>query len=59
MSLKIFHMVFIVLSFATSVFVGVWGLGHGQVALGVVFLILSAALLVYGFRAFHKLKEIS
>ena len=58
MSLKIFHMVFIILTIATSLFVGVWGLTHGQAILGVVFLVLGGVLVVYGFRAFHKLREI-
>jgi hypothetical protein len=58
MSLKIFHMVFIVLSIATSVFVGIWGLMHRQIGFASIFLLLAAVLVVYGFRAFRKLREI-
>lgn len=59
MSLKIFHIVFIILSIATSVFVGIWGLANHQPTLGIIFLLLAAGLVAYGFRAFRKLKEIT
>jgi hypothetical protein len=48
MSLKWFHIVFIALSMLVSVGFGVWGLFNQRVALGVVSLASSAALVVYG-----------
>ena len=48
MSLKWFHIVFISLSMLLSVWFGVWGLFHGQVALGILSLCASAGLVVYG-----------
>ena len=65
MSLRIFHVVFIVLSVAMSALVGGWGLsryfasgnGHG-LALAAIFFLLGTVLVVYGLRFFHKLKEL-
>ena len=53
MSLKWFHIVFISLSVLLSLWFGIWGLFHEQVALGLVSLAASAGLVVYGnyFRA--------
>jgi hypothetical protein len=66
MSLKIFHMVFISVSVLLSLFVGVWGIrqyaadGSGTaLGMGLCFLALGGALVVYGVRAFAKLKEIA
>lgn len=59
MSLKFFHIVFIVLATLVSLFVGVWGLRNAQPILGVVFLVLGAVLVVYGLRAYQKLRSIS
>jgi hypothetical protein len=46
--LKWFHIVFISLSMVLSVWFGIWGLVHHQVALGIVSLCASAGLVVYG-----------
>ena len=66
MSLKIFHLVFIVASFGLSLFVVLWGfrewhLTHsgGALALSIVFLLFGAALVRYGMYAVRKLKELS
>lgn len=65
MSLKIFHIVFIVASIAISAGVAVWGvrfyLAGGPMwglVLAVVFLALGAVLVLYGVRAWAKLKEV-
>lgn len=65
MSLRIFHIVFIIASIALCGFVAVWGLqqysdsrsGTG-LATGLLFLACGIALILYGFRAFQKLREI-
>ena len=48
MSLKWFHVVFIALSVALSLWFGIWGLFNRQVALGIVSLGVSAGLVLYG-----------
>jgi hypothetical protein len=48
MSLKWFHIVFITLSVMLSVWFGVWGLFHQQVALGIGSLGASVGLVLYG-----------
>ena len=48
MSLKWFHIVFVSLSMLVSLGFGVWGLFHQHVVLGIVSLISSAGLVVYG-----------
>lgn len=65
MSLRIFHIVFIIASVALCGFVAVWGFqqyaasrsGTG-LGTGLVFVIFGIALILYGFRAFQKLREI-
>lgn len=66
MSLRIFHLVFIVASFGLSLFVVLWGfrewqLTHsgGALALAIVFLLFGAALVGYGMYAVRKLKELA
>lgn len=65
MSLKIFHIVFIVLSILLSAGVGAWGVrsyladGSGShLALGVVFFLAGAGLVVYGVSFLKKMREI-
>ncbi len=48
MSLKWFHIVFISLSMLISLGFGVWGLFNQYVVLGVMSLVASAGLVVYG-----------
>lgn len=65
MSLRLFHVIFIVVSILLSAFVGGWGIWFysttGAVSglvLSAVFLILGAALVWYGSRTFEKLKDL-
>ena len=66
MSLRIFHVIFIIASIALSLFVAVWAVREyqathsaGALALGIVFVIGGVAMVVYGTRWFKKLKELS
>lgn len=65
MSLRYFHVVFIVLSVAMTALVGGWGLNRyftqgsrSDLALAVTFLVFGLVLVLYGLRFFHKLKEL-
>ena len=63
MSLKYFHILFIILSVLTMVGFGLWallvnGLPSGFKTMGVVSLLGGVALLVYGIRFLKKLKSI-
>ena len=66
MSLRVFHIVFVLACIALSLYVGVWGIrqyydvrsGSG-LALGIVFLVCGVALVVYAGRVFRKLKDLS
>jgi hypothetical protein len=66
MSLRIFHVIFIVASVVLSLFVAVWAVREyqttgstGALALGGVFLLAGGAMVEYGRRWFKKLKELS
>jgi len=65
MSLRIFHIVFIVASVLLSVFVAVWGFrtyaaehDKSAFALGALFLFVGVILVAYGVRAYAKLREL-
>ena len=58
MSLRAFHIVFIIVSIALCAFVALWGFRQGSPVMGAVFLLSAIALVEYGRRAFRKLKEI-
>jgi hypothetical protein len=65
MSLRIFHIIFIIAAFGLSVFVALWGFRewaatHSSAALtlAVVFVISGAALVGYGFMAVRKLRDL-
>ena len=65
MSLRVFHVLFIVLSIALSAMVGAWAVqGYRQsgelasLSLAVVFFLAGFAMVVYGVRFFRKLKEL-
>jgi len=65
MSLRIFHIVFIIASVALCGFVAVWGLQQYNetrnatgLTTGVLFLVGGVALILYLFRAFQKLRQI-
>ncbi|HSR66829.1 MAG TPA: hypothetical protein VLU25_02715 [Acidobacteriota bacterium] len=62
MSLKGFHIVFIVLSSAMAFVVGLWALqqdGGGYTALAVLSLAMGAGLVGYGLWFLRKLKHVS
>ena len=65
MSLKVFHIVFIVVCIGLSLWVGVWGIrdymaehSTGALALAILFLGGGLVLVLYGRKAFEKLREI-
>jgi hypothetical protein len=66
MSLRIFHIVFVLASILLSLFVAAWGFrqysdagSQAGLILGCVFLLSGFALVIYGVRVFRKLKELS
>jgi len=65
MSLRIFHIVFVTVSIALSVFVTIWGVREflssrsmGALGLAAVFLALGVLLVFYAGRVFKKLREL-
>ena len=65
MSLRVFHVLFIALSVALSATVAAWGVQQylangesGSLVLAGTFFVAGLALVVYGSRYFHKLKEL-
>lgn len=66
MSLRIFHIVFVTLSIALSLFVTIWGTRQymatrdgSALGIAIVFALGGIALIVYAGRAFRKLKELT
>ncbi len=66
MSLRIFHVIFITVSIALSVFVAIWGVREfmltrstSALTLAIVFVAAGVVLVVYAGRAFRKLKDLS
>jgi hypothetical protein len=65
MSLRIFHIVFIIAAFALSLFVALWGFreyaatrSNGALMLAVAFAACGAGLVVYGMFAVRKLRDL-
>jgi len=65
MSLRIFHIIFIIASFGLSVFVALWGFrewsatrSSAALTLAVVFVISGVALVGYGMVAVRKLRNL-
>jgi hypothetical protein len=65
MSLRIFHIIFVIVCVGLAVCVGVWGIrawmlerSAGALALGIVFLVSGLVLVLYGKRAFAKLRDL-
>jgi len=58
MSLKWFHIVFISLSVLVSVGFGLWGLFNQHTVLGVMSLLVSAGLCVYGNYFLGKVRQL-
>ena len=66
MSLRIFHIVFVTVSIALSIFVTIWGVreymatrNSGALGLAAVFLVGGILLVAYAGKAFRKLKDLS
>ncbi|HYU23698.1 MAG TPA: hypothetical protein VEO74_00725 [Thermoanaerobaculia bacterium] len=58
MSLRIFHIVFVMVCVALSIFVAAWGWRNGAATLAIVFAVFALALVFYGVHAFRKLREL-
>ena len=65
MSLRVFHIIFILAAFGLSLFVALWGFreyaatrSSGALALAVVFVACGALLVWYGMVAVKKLREL-
>jgi hypothetical protein len=65
MSLRVFHIVFVIVTVILSLYVALWGIREftqerstGALALGILFLITAVGLMVYGRKAYGKLKEL-
>ena len=65
MSLRAFHIVFVVVTVILSLYVALWGIREfsqersvGALALAIIFLITAVALMVYGKKAYGKLREL-
>jgi hypothetical protein len=65
MSLRIFHIVFVMVCVALSLWVGVWGIHNymversmGSLWLALVFLVGGVVLVLYGKKAFAKLRDL-
>ena len=65
MSLRIFHIVFIIAAFGLSLFVALWGFREyaatrsgGALTLALLFVLCGAALVWYGMVAVRKLREL-
>jgi hypothetical protein len=61
MSLKIFHIVFIICSTLLTLYFGVWSFKHGgtgYIALGGLSFVAGAGLIYYGDAFFKKMKDL-
>lgn len=65
MSLRAFHIIFVVVTVVLSLFVALWGIRQytlerngGALLLGLLFLVTAVGLMVYGKKAYGKLKEL-
>lgn len=65
MSLRIFHIIFIIAAFGLSVFVALWGFrewaatrSSAALTLAVVFVVSAVALVGYGMVAVRKLRDL-
>jgi hypothetical protein len=65
MSLRAFHIVFVIVTTVLSLYVALWGIraysqDHSPTALtlGVLFLLMAVALMIYGKKVFGKLRDL-
>jgi len=65
MSLRAFHIVFVVVTIVLSLYVALWGIREfteqrsaTALTLGVLFLAMAVGLMIYGKKAFAKLRDL-
>jgi uncharacterized PurR-regulated membrane protein YhhQ (DUF165 family) len=65
MSLRAFHIVFVVVTVILSLYVALWGIREftqerdgGALALAVLFLATAVGLMIYGKKAYAKLRDL-
>ena len=65
MSLRAFHIVFVIVTIVLSLYVAMWGIREftqersiGALTLGMLFLGLSVVMVIYGKKVFVKLREL-
>lgn len=65
MSLRVFHIVFVIVTVALSLYIAVWGVREYSaersttgLAMAIIFFATAAGLVYYGKKVFHKLKEL-
>ncbi|HEX2831683.1 MAG TPA: hypothetical protein VHW00_01635 [Thermoanaerobaculia bacterium] len=65
MSLRAFHIVFVVVTVILSLYVALWGIREysqersmGALVLAIIFLATAVGLMVYGKKAYGKLREL-
>lgn len=65
MSLRAFHIIFIIVTVVLSLYVALWGIREFAqerssmgLGVGLVFLVAAVGLMIYGKKAFTKLKEL-
>lgn len=65
MSLRAFHIIFVVATIVLSLYVALWGIrefsherSYGALALAILFLATAVALMIYGKKAVAKFKEL-
>ncbi|HEY0142516.1 MAG TPA: hypothetical protein VGF48_16580 [Thermoanaerobaculia bacterium] len=65
MSLRAFHVIFIVVSVVLSLYIAIWGVREfaqtrsmSGLGLAIVFVAAAAVLIIYGKKTFRKLREL-
>lgn len=65
MSLRAFHIVFVIVTIALSLYVALWGIrefseerNFGALALGLLFAATAVGLMIYGKKVFVKLRDL-
>ena len=65
MSLRAFHIIFVIATIVLSLYVALWGIREfsaerslGALALAVLFLVTAVGLMIYGKKALAKFKEL-
>ncbi len=65
MSLRAFHIVFVVVTILLSLYVALWGIRQftqeqsvSALTLGMLFLAMAVGLMIYGKKAFTKLRDL-